>query len=1114
MPSDSDPIQLWYYSTDADVLPDALAADRFPWQAVGGGGSLTDLGVLIQAVTTEKQYERAAARPLVSDRIDVQARFQGLTNAPGGPWDAGSGHVLWIDDGERALGLAIGDTLDLIDPLVGTVLYSVPTELLPGGWTMPRSYLFVKDGTARWELHVDGRAVFELPYGLGVASSRAFGAVGWGWLDASGSGSGYWDQIEVGVNTILPPAWLVDRVRETQSPYLRARWTQRNEAVLRAILGLQFGTRDQQGRAGDEFTALVLPISEGSFSGDVDPTTLGWAAFGNGTFSIVRERLSIVAGSTPTGARWDLDSPRAADDDAVYYAAARFTLRLADSADDPHGRLGPFLSVRNGDIQINAILQFLPGNEVDAGWVIDDAALSGNYGNLGTVVMRVPIDGEAFVELYVVGRDRVVLFVDGEIVEDLPYSRFGTVSTGLTDVRIGMDGSATLDGRVEISDAVARCSFGDLAQRPLFLRRVAERLLFAGGTERNDRLDTWMRHRPGVFEARGTSRVLSEIRRIACDDAAELVVNRQPGDWYLDVTYPEVSPVFVEGAGDVPVVYAEHRATAPNFEPAELDALIETYLLPTRAVQSRFYASLVADLTTGTTTTDTTTFDVSSSVGFSVGDLVTLREVDTGTLLSLDYDHADALAADTMDVTSYLGEVWAIWSVTLPGAAAVVVGGALTLTGKTGDRLGLINNGDHVTATSSSSSEDTWIEVFGIVTGPTPSRERIHVVGTTPVTGTTAWAEVHGVIAETPAIGNIALTDHEAPGPLYTIAAAARASGAYQFNPPAFAQPNQLTAVADAATSATFLVAGVERNSVETVASQALNGTTPVVTPKVWSSIRALPMGYVAAARTVTVSGLVLAAPELPFQIVSNNAGDTQIVTLYVINTDLEPEVLTATLTGTTPVSIAPTGRIFHLLGAELATAAVGTVQLTQQAAPTISMIQWTAGQIAKGVTRRRIATTGNVRLRLSGTVTTPRWIFVSGLDADGLPASEVIAATGTDWVRGTVDWSEVRRMATGNLPSTRNVEIQATAWRFHYETHAQTSIPDLYGWTASGPGVVTLDGVLDAGSGDATVGTVDLSGSWSITEDTTIVDIDDTTITTTAIDGSFSSGSRMRLAP
>lgn len=640
--------QLTYYVASSEVLPDS---HRFPWVAVGGGGVLTAKGFRVTAGAAVVGYRRSIARALVDERAELQVEFQGSTNAP--TWASGApGHVAWIDDGARALGVAIGTRVEFVNPTTGAIVYEIPSAAQPGGFTARQSYHLIKDGTAWWELFVNGRFVARLPYVGAAEGTFGVGTFGVGWQDATAlaAGVGLWDRLETGVNEALPPNWKVDRVRDSLDGPVQEQWSERHEAIVRAIVGLQHGRQDAMSRLRLAFTGAVQAVQAGAFAGDELPDASGWTLGGDtGEFEVVRERVRINASDAITYAQFAFDTPT--NTDGVFCARARFTVRDYTTTDE-QGRVGPFVQIRDGHRRIGAFLVQEIGNPSACGWLISDNNPSQNLGNTGDVFLRVDPHGASYVELYLIGRERVLLFVNDELVEDVAYERFSG-STSDYQVRIGRDGSADISCTVDIEDAAASIEHGDNAFRPLFTRRVAERLLFAAGCERNDVLDTWMRHRGAVFTARGTDRVLSEIRRVACDDEAQLVVSHQPGDWYLGVTYPGISPVFIAANGEITRIAAEFSVHhAPNFQPDQLEELVGWYLLPRSAVELPVTSHRRATLTSSTAPDgDETEFDVDSYAGFEVGDEVTLREVTDGTLITVEYDSDEgltALAANTV----------------------------------------------------------------------------------------------------------------------------------------------------------------------------------------------------------------------------------------------------------------------------------------------------------------------------------------------------------------------------------------------------------------------------------------------------------------------------------
>lgn len=641
---------LTYYTAADGVLPSAA---RAPWVSTGSGGTLTGGRLRITGTAAANHYTRTLGGASGDDRLEVQAEFQRASDTP--VWD-GPGNVLWIDDGERALGVGLGSTLSLIDPATGDILVTPDADVQPGGASTLRSYHLIKLGRARWELWVDGALVLVWPYEGGALRSGGDTVFGFGYADPGGTGTASWDRVETGVNEALVPHAKFDRVRYSAPKPLQDVWDgagdvhhNRHTALWRGAVGLAHATQDRMQRLWGDFTADTVVVDSASFDGTTLPGS-PWALVGStGDVEVVRQRVRIDSTTTTTYAEWEPTVPAVldtADTRRSWVWAARAAFRVVElTSTQPNGRLGPYVAIFDGAFRVGAYLVRDLSNPQQIGWVLSDADMGGALTNRGEVHHLVDPYGDSVVELFVVGDDRVVLFVNGEIVEDTPYSQFnGGVTTDLA-IRIGREGSATVSCVVDVEDVLATVAHADLSYRPLFQRRVAERLIFASGCERNDRLEVWLRHRAGVFEARGTSRVLSEIRRVACDDDAALVVERQPADWYLDVTYPEVTPVFLDTGEFVTSVGAEYVVDdAPNFTPTQLQELITRYLLPQSTTESLFTAFTVARLTGAASSGGGgTQLPVNATTGFAMGDSVSLRDVTSGTLMTIGYDSDEGL---------------------------------------------------------------------------------------------------------------------------------------------------------------------------------------------------------------------------------------------------------------------------------------------------------------------------------------------------------------------------------------------------------------------------------------------------------------------------------------
>jgi len=103
-------------------------------------------------------------------------------------------------------------------------------------------------------------------------------------------------------------------------------------------------------------------------------------------------------------------------------------------------------------------------------------------------------------------------------------------------------------------------------------------LIFPGGNERNDELRSWMDRRFGVHQLRGTGQgILTELKRICATEDVFLITDTVPTEWILDITFPDVTPIWLDLSGTLKKIYVEFAWICPNFTLGELACLIKRY---------------------------------------------------------------------------------------------------------------------------------------------------------------------------------------------------------------------------------------------------------------------------------------------------------------------------------------------------------------------------------------------------------------------------------------------------------------------------------------------------------------------------------------------------------
>ena len=1096
----------WWTPTHGDPH-----AARHPWSKIGAGGSLTAKGMVVTAGSSHG-YRRPGTTRHDRERMELQVRFQGSTSAP--LWASGaSGHVIAIDDGYRRLGVAIGDTMHLIDADSGDILYTPETQ--PGGWTTRRIYRLIKVGTASWELYVDGVRAFRVPYHLAPATTFGVATFDAAWLDATpgAAGVGTWSELETAIGLTLAPGEVVDRARITMPALLQDAWTDRHEAFLRAMVGLTVAAGDRMDRVAELFTAAALPIAEAELVGDVVPASVsGWTEVGSGSWSVERERIRIDGSTTPTYARYDLPIAPQHPDLLVWSVANTFT--VVEATPDAAGHVGPYLQIRDGAHVVGAALLQDGSNPDRWVWRLLGSEPSATPAQLGDTAATVSRYGEHRVELVLIERTHVLLLVDGDVVDESDYARFVTATTSY-DARIGADGSATLSTVVLMEAARVRVTAADSNVRPLFLRRIAERLLFASGCESNGRLDVWLRRLPGVIRARGTDRVLPEIRRLTCDDDAQLVTERIPPAWYLGVTFPGVTPVFLDPTGpDLVQVTAEIEPHAPNFTWAELVALIKRYLLPRSVFESRYAPARRTTLTSGTSAGGGgSTWTVDDGDPFEAGDSVALRQATTSTLMTVEYDDTDPRAADTMQAGVDNGRVWAVWTCSEAGAWDEI-DASTDLAGLDGDRLAAITGGNRVGVVGAGLDVDVQVEVFGVLSG-TAQSERLRAIGTTQTDGVDTWTTVHGAICHQAAQDDVDIVDQGTGTVLYTIPGGARSIGVHLFDPPLRIGPSVVGIVADAATTDVILVAGPDAaapgTAVDTLEDVALNGTTPVATVAEYQMVRAIPAGYLAAARTITVSPRTADPGTTTIRLVSSSASDTQTARLVYLDTNNEAQLIETVLTGTTVVVVTLASPLHRLAGCWLGSAAVGTVTVTTDA-DAVQLAQLAPAASSVGMSLRAVDCIGQIGFTADANPDVPTYAVAVGLDEDGALQVEAYRVSTTEQATAA-SWSRYLGSGLGAVDPAITVEASGLAWTFGAWERAVSAITALPWWTVSGPAGAAdaFDGGLaDLALTDATAALA-MSGTWSTVEETVLLSVVGDTVVSQVLTNTFSSGATMR---
>ena len=631
------------------------------WSLEGTGGTVAfdedagELTITTNGDTCWYQRSLAASDTKTStrqqDRVDVQAVFRV-------PTDSGSrSNAVVISDGVRVLGLAVGGGLHASSPITGVITTLVANIANTAGVTLR----VVKDGTSGWQVYLNGAHVTTLPYHLASAVNTtwaqplvAFGQFAGG----AGDNVSVWSEVDVAVNSSVAPAWKVARARDAVPAALRSRWGQVAEALMRVAVGVQQHAQDLISGARVEYTAARQATYTAQGNGSALPGVGNSLAVqgSSGSMTVIRQRLRVLSESS--GVDDGVEGAWGSTLNVTAYSEYRIKCTMIVVAINATGAtnnvVGPYLEVREG-YRVRAALRYDANGYF---WTLVRPSDNTNYGP----DWRIDPFQAHIIELLVLGRDRVMLIIDGQIVAEEPHSSFqvvGNVTTAHSGL-IARSASATTQVAMDLTDMIIQRRGCDLERRPMLETRAAERLIAFGGCERNDRLETWLHNRHGVHQLRGTDLGTQvELARIACSDVLTSSTTT-PYEWILDVTYPEITPVYLESSESR--VDAGYFVTpdAPGMTVQDIATWAAEHVLPASTMEHVVSVGIYF-LTTGAFSASglnwTAAYDSTSETDAAVpvGKVIEVRKADGSDAVSVLVvaSGSDSLTVSGHDLTGY-----------------------------------------------------------------------------------------------------------------------------------------------------------------------------------------------------------------------------------------------------------------------------------------------------------------------------------------------------------------------------------------------------------------------------------------------------------------------------
>lgn len=608
-----------YYSTEEGDAPDA---HRIPWLEDGTISSAVADDWLTLTVSTALGRWRRNLFPSdrkvrrYKDSATMQLLVQGVSATAG--WASGNGPIgMVLHDGHSTIGVSVGPTLRWINPDTGA---TIGDDIETGfSWLNTHAMRLYKNASSAWVLEVDGEREYQLPYDLAPVDADAIPFMAWGHLDSAGSSVSKWQRVEGALNMALPRQSEVERFTDDMPTAIKQRWNTTWEGLARTIVGMLDHVNVKLENAWAMFTADR--VSETLFEADGDQlgdaVAPAWTLTASAQQSVVRNRIRMDH-STTVAMTADFSGGATVPSTTERYVRGVYSVH--SYTPDAQGRVGPHLAVYDGAQAVHA---WLVEHNDGWAWVLADNAGTGAYTALGEPFIVDLLQPQA-VEIQVLGTDWVLLLVNGQVVNRRPYSDFTLVSAA-DEASVG---TAPITCSMDWSEVKAGRRITDLQHREWFIYIVMERMLPVGGCERNDELDTWMRGRFEVQKARGsTIGIREELKRIVCSGDVNVVADISDGRWYLERTYPGITPVYLEMVGTLTDVYAEIGDGSINLTPQQIADWAVRYLLPKSVVEMEYYLCVYTEASGASSVPSAglTRIPVDSIEFFDVGDQVTIR---------------------------------------------------------------------------------------------------------------------------------------------------------------------------------------------------------------------------------------------------------------------------------------------------------------------------------------------------------------------------------------------------------------------------------------------------------------------------------------------------------
>jgi len=496
----------------------------------------------------------------------------------------------FVHDGRMAFGVAIGDSVDLIDT-AGLKLAGNPNVSITK--TRLNKIRVWKDRNHGIYLYINEELMCSIPWQNAevVAFTKKFE---WGIFDNAGDATFdvFFLQYGSGKDFARPEFF-----RRTLN--VPAKFVKRNQILKGMVRGITQGFQEFKNAASDakeSFKPDVYLIEEDAIKGDVLPDGLidAWTPSGGETGSIERNSIKIEDSSNADNLQysWTL-----ADVESHYDIEFYWTLEVHDNWTVAGGaelaHFGPSVEIHDGTKAVHVTWWQDTGRHYVAlsNGVISNAVSFAYYGERFVAEPR----KEHSFKLFKSRDNEVWLSVDGVIRCVTQYSNFPAsaskkIAFGSTTGSESTTWWKNLSWKVSLSgNKIDVCDFIPFASNLILRQRLMDWLIFPSFKETDNELATKMEFAVGIQRTRGTPEgIVRECRWLACSQNVFLLTETFNAGWILEHN-DAMEWIFLDSTSFHKETHIDvQMLNTVAYSPSELTRIIKRYIAPQSTREDRW----------------------------------------------------------------------------------------------------------------------------------------------------------------------------------------------------------------------------------------------------------------------------------------------------------------------------------------------------------------------------------------------------------------------------------------------------------------------------------------------------------------------------------------------